>query len=174
MSSLERYVWSQGSPDPDAATSFQDIQNWWTALQGKEILWQQRMLNGLDEVSQLDWSSQRFDERFYIKDPQVRGITLYWSKTNQPDQSQNTTPSRLELDPVNQHLYVFPQSQQVLVLRITLPQVAYENITVKNPQISLGTVDNYSVLTLKDDAKCIKVQVLLSPEALLDLKSKLI
>lgn len=174
MSSLERYVWYQGSSDPEAASNFQDIQQWWTTLQGKEIIWQQRMLSGLDDLSSLDWSAQRFDERFFIKDPQVRGITFYWSKANQPDQSQNTTPQRLEFDAENQQLYVFPQSQQGLVLRITLPQMVYQNIALKNPQITVGMLDEYQVLTLKDDTKRIKVQVVLSPETLLDLKTKLL
>ena len=172
-STVGRTIWYQGSPDPNAAQSFQDIQSWWSSLNGQEIIWQQRMLSGIEDLSSLDWKSQRFDERFYIKNPEIKGITLYWAKANQPDQVQSTTPQRLELDWEAQQLYVFPQKQQGLVLCITNPTVVYQTVAIKNPQIRYAPLDEYHVLTLQAEEKKLKVQVVLSPEALLQLKAQL-
>ncbi|MGA1133134.1 MAG: hypothetical protein ACO31I_12875 [Prochlorotrichaceae cyanobacterium] len=174
MSSIGRCVWYQGNTDPDAVNQFQTIQAWWANLNGKEIVWQQRMHGGSDDLQSLDWSSQRFDERFFVQNPNIKGITLYWTKANDSDREQSTTPQRLELDQEHQHLYVFPQSQQGLVLRITLPQVVYQTITLKNPEMSIAALEAYQVLTFKDEDKLIKVQVALSPEALLGLKNQLL
>ena len=171
MNSSGQCVWYQGSTDPNALEQFQTIQTWWENLNGKEIIWQQRMLNSPEDLGSLDWSQQRFDERYCIRSPQVKGITLYWSKANESDREQNTTPQRLELD--GEHLYVFPQSQQGLVLRITLPQLVYQTITLKDPDISTSALETYQVLTFKDDDKRIKVQIALSPETLLGLKNLL-
>lgn len=169
MSTSSQCVWYQGTIDPDALEHFQTIQTWWETLNGKEIIWQQRMLNGAEDLASLDWSQQRFDERYVIRTPHVKGITLYWSKATEPDREQNTTPQRLQLD--GEHLYVFPQSQQGLVLRITLPQLVYQTITLKDPEISTSALETYQVLTFKDDDKRIKVQIALSPETLLGLKN---
>ena len=171
--STGRCVWYQGSTDPDALEQFQTIQTWWETLHGKEIIWQQRMLSDSEDLASLDWSTQRFDDRYVLLTPHIKGITLYWSKATEPDREQNSTPQRLELDPEQQHLYVFPQSQQGLVLRITLPQLVYQTIILKNPEISTAPLDNYQVLTFKDDNQRIKVQIALSPEAILGLKASL-
>ena len=165
--STGRCVWYQGSTEPDALEQFQAIQAWWETLNGKEIIWQQRMLSGSSDLASLDWSTQRFDDRYIIQTPQIKGITLYWTKATEPDREQNTTPQRLELDREQQHLYIFPQSQQGLVLRITLPQLVYQTITLKNPEISTALLEDYQILTFKDDDKRIKVQIALSPETLL-------
>jgi hypothetical protein len=171
--SMGRCVWYQGSTEPDALEQFQAIQTWWETLNGKEIIWQQRMLTGSEDPASLDWSTQRFDDRYVLLTPHIKGITLYWSKATEPDREQNSTPQRLELDPEQQNLYVFPQSQQGLVLRITLPQLVYQTITLKDPDISISTLDSYQILTFKDDNQRIKVQIALSPEAILGLKTNL-
>ena len=171
--SVGHCVWYQCSTEPDALEQFQAIQAWWETLNGKEIIWQQRMLSGSSDLASLDWSTQRFDDRYIIQTPQIKGITLYWTKATEPDREQNTTPQRLELDREQQHLYIFPQSQQGLVLRITLPQLVYQTITLKNPEISTALLEDYQILTFKDDDKRIKVQIALSPETLLGFKASL-
>ena len=165
-----RVIWYQDTDSPTAASDFAQIQQWWAGLQGKEILWQQRMATGTTDWTTLDWSSQRFDERYCIKNPEIRGITLFWAKVNDPDRQQSTTPHRLEWDPSQQCLYILPRSQQGLVLRVSLPQVDYRTFSLQNPTIDQVISQGSLILTLKDPQQQLAVQVTLNAETLLTLK----
>ncbi|MEB3273728.1 MAG: hypothetical protein ACO4CG_14020 [Prochlorothrix sp.] len=169
----DRIVWYQGTDSPSAALDFAEIQQWWAGLQGREVVWQQRAISGTQDWSQLDWSSQRFDERFFIKDPEIRGITLFWAKANEADRAQSTTPHRLEWDVNSQCLYIFPQSQQGLVVRVSLPQIEYRTVTLTNPEVDRSIAQGSLTLTFKDANQRLAVQVTLNAEALLALKRQL-
>jgi hypothetical protein len=166
-------TWYPGSSDPNAADTFQQIQQWWRSIQGKEIIWQQRMVQGTEDWRQLDWSSQRFDERFFITSPEIRGITLYWHKASQPDQEQSTTPQRLELDLLRQELYIFPKSQQGLVLRVQVAEPVYQTIALTNPAIAHQVNQGNYILSLTDETQKLILEVTLSPETLLELKRQI-
>lgn len=164
-------VWQQGSSNPDNANHFLAISQWWASLAGKEITWQQRLIPPSGNVADLNWDPQRFDEVFLISNAEVRGITLYWRKPDSKD-DRNTTPHKLELDHLQQQLYIYPQSQREVVIRVGLPQVIYQQVKLSNPQIALGTSGDQQILTVRDEAQRLEIQIVLSPEALTQLKQQ--
>lgn len=123
------------------------------------------------EVDELNWDIQRFDEVFELKNPDLRGITLYWRKTDS-EQERNTTPHQLVLDTRRQQLYIFPQSQKQLVIRVELPQIVYQTIEVKNPQIECSFLGEH-ILTLRDVQQRLEVKITLSNDTLSQLKQQL-
>jgi len=149
---------------------FATITQWWLQLEGKEIIWQQRMISGMGDWRELDWSAQQFDERFFIKNLEVRGITLFWRKANELTRELSTTPHSLTLDLDREALYIFPQSRQGLVLRVSLPMVRYQTVDLRNPTLERAIAQGNFILTLKDPHQAVEVRVTLSPESLLALK----
>lgn len=165
-------VWQQGSSNPENANNFAAISQWWADLNGKEITWRQRLIAPTGEVSDLNWEPQRFDEVFVVGSPQIRGITLYWHKLNAKDE-RNATPHKLELDRLQQWLYIYPQSQREVVIRVGLPQVVYQTVKLDNPQWTVTTAADRSSLILRDEAQRLEIQVSLSAENLTQLKQQL-
>lgn len=165
-------VWQQGSSNPENADNFATICQWWANLANKKVTWQQRLIPQNSDVSQLDWEPQRFDEAFELKTPEIRGITVYWRKPDSP-QERNTTPYMLELDNLRQQLYIYPQSQKQLVIRVGIPEVVYQTIELKNPQLQLAAAGEKYILTLRDAQQLLQVKVTLSPENLDQLKQQL-
>ena len=165
-------IWQQGSSNPDNASHFATINQWWSALSGKEVTWRQRLIPASGNVSDLNWEPQRFDETFAIGTPEIRGITLYWRKPDAKDE-RSTTPHKLELDQLQQWLYVYPQSQREVVIRVALPQVVYQKVKIDNPQWTVTTAEGKSSLVLRDETQRLEIQVNLSPENLSQLKQQL-
>jgi hypothetical protein len=165
-------VWQQGSPDASNADQFAAIQHWWASLSGKEICWQQRLIPENGDLTQINWELQRFDETFVLTSPEIRGITLYWRKADSPDE-HNTTPSKLELNGLQQQLYVYPQSQKNLVIRVALPQVAYQAVKINQPQIALTQIAGQTTLIVRDETQRLEIQVALTSEKLAELKQQL-
>ncbi|AFZ31699.1 hypothetical protein ABN584_11010 [Gloeocapsa sp. BRSZ] len=167
-----KILWQQGNSKPDNLDNFAVIQQWWSSLANKQVTLAQRMIPQTGDVDQLDWEPQRFDEVFEIKNPEIRGITLYWQK---PDTSQtrNTTPHQLVLDTHLQQLYIFPQSQKQLVIRVALREVNYETIEVKNPHWLYRRVGENHILTLRDNHQQLEVKITLNPDSLSQLKEQL-
>lgn len=155
-------LWQQSSSNPENADNFAIISQWWASLNGKEINWGQRLIPPDGDVSKLNWEPQQFDEVFIISNPQIRGITLYWFKPGSR-QERNTTPHKLELDNLHQQIYIYPQSQKELVIRVKLPQIIYQTIEIKNPQIELTALGENKLLTLRDEQQQLQVKVTLSP-----------
>ncbi|MBD2770834.1 hypothetical protein ICL16_01515 [Iningainema sp. BLCCT55] len=160
----QKIVWQQGSGNPENPNKLAIIREWWANLSGKEITWQQR-INSLGELDKLDWEPQRFDEVFVLANPELRGITLYWRKPDSP-QERNTTPHQLILDNIHQHLYIFPQSQKELVIRVGLRSHTYQTISIINPQYSYNQSGQNFILSLKDTTQQLEIKVTLSPENL--------
>jgi hypothetical protein len=168
-----KITWQQGSSDPENATHFATISQWWAGLGGKEISWRQRLVPASGAVDDLDWDPQRFDEMFVLATPEVRGITLYWRKPDAKEE-RNTTVHKLELDQLQQLLYIYPQSQKEVVIRVGLPQVVYQEVKLNHPQVMLTTAQgNQRLLVLRDERQRLEIQVTLSPETLTQLKQQL-
>lgn len=160
-----RIVWQQESSSPSSANDFAAISQWWSGLAGQEITWRQRLVPESGNLSDLDWEPQRFDETVVMQSPNVRGITLYWRSPHLPDE-RSTTPYKLELDPIYQQLFIYPQTQRGIVIRVALPQVEYQKITIAQPQIAIRQLSGRSVLTIRDESQLLEVAVNLSPEAI--------
>ena len=162
-------IWQYGSSNPENATAVETIRQWWAGLSGEAVNWQQRLLPEDGDLSRVNWETQKFDEVFEITNPQLRGMTLYWYKPDS-DQERNLTPSKLELDRLRQQLYIFPQSQPGVVVRVEFPKVQYQMIELNNPDIA---VSQTGVMLLRDNQNLIEVKVKLTPESLANLKSNL-
>jgi hypothetical protein len=167
-----KIVWQQGGSDINNAENFAAISRWWTSLNREEITWRQRLIPDTGAITDLNWEPQRFDETFQIATPEVRGITLYWRKPDSKDE-RNTTPHKLELDQLQQELYIYPQSQRNVVIRVALPQVVYQQVKISQPQLTLTQVAGQTVLIVRDEAQQLEIEVSLSPEKLAELKQQL-
>ena len=88
-------LWQFGSQDPENAKNFSMITEWWKSLNTKSVLWKQRLIK---EGGEIDWSPQKFDETFVVAGVDVRGITLYWKKSESEDVS-DITPEKMEFHP---------------------------------------------------------------------------
>lgn len=161
----QKIVWLQGSNNPENPNYLASIREWWVNLNGKEITLAQRIALQSEELDKLNWEPQRFDEVFVIERPELRGITLYWHK---PDFSQerNTTPRKLILDYLHQCLYIFPQSQKELVMRVGWRSISYQTISMLNPDYSHKKLDSNYILYFKDATQTIEVKITLSVENL--------
>ncbi|MBW4648166.1 MAG: hypothetical protein KME06_05630 [Kastovskya adunca ATA6-11-RM4] len=168
----EKLIWQQGSRNAENATHFTVIQEWWANLKNTEITWRQRLIPQSGNLSELNWEPQRFDETFKIQNPQIRGITLYWSKPGE-ERERSTTPYQMVLDSDRQLLYIFPQSQKELVIQVALPQVPYETIELKNPQIQGTSTGENHILTFRDASQQLEVKITLTPIELGQLKEQL-
>jgi hypothetical protein len=165
-------IWQQGSDSPENGQNFAIIQQWWANLNDQKIAWRQRIIPETGDISELDWEPQRFDEVFKLQAPQIRGITLYWRKLDS-QQERSTTPRQLQLDTHSQQLYIYPQSQKDLVIRVGIPEIVYQNIEIKNPQWQGSRAGENYILTLRDNQKQLDVKLTLTPDNLNQLKEQL-
>jgi hypothetical protein len=165
-------IWQQGSDSPENGQNFAIIQQWWANLNDQKIAWRQRIIPETGDVTELDWEPQRFDEVFKLQAPQIRGITLYWRKADS-QQERSTTPRKLELDTHSQQLYIYPQSQKELVIRVGIPEIIYQKIEIKNPQWQSSRAGENYILTLQDNQKQLEVKLTLTPDNLNQLKEHL-
>ncbi|MBD1999754.1 hypothetical protein H6F93_20395 [Leptolyngbya sp. FACHB-671] len=161
--------WQLGSNSPDNASHFATISRWWAELSGKEVTWRQRLIPPNGDLSVLNWETQRFDETILFDAAETRGITLYWRKSGSTDE-RNTTPHKLALDHLHQRLYVFPRSQQEVVIQIGVPEEVYRSLVVTNPQIERSTSGKDQILTLKDDLQQLEIKISLGAENFEQLK----
>ncbi len=162
-------IWQQGGTEANNAENFATISQWWGSLNGKTVTWRQRLIPETGNVQDLNWDPQRFDEEFAIATPAIRGITLYWKKPGTPDE-RNTTPQKLELNHLQQELYIYPQSQANLVIRVALPQVVYQTVKIAQPQLAIEKTGDRTVLIVRDELQRLEIQVNLSPEQLANLQ----
>jgi len=168
---MQTYIWQTGSHDPSNPEHLAAIRQWWESLANKEVNWRQRVLSGTLEASSLNWDDQRFDESFLLISPQLRGITLYWKKSSQADE-RGTTPHRLELDLLNQHLYVYPQSQPEIVIRIEAKEFAFRSL---NLEVTLVEYDAaHQTLRLRDNLQRVEINAHLTLELINQLQAALV
>jgi len=162
-------TWQSGNSNPEMVQNFEIIRQWWRNLNHKEIILRQRILSEKDEVRELDWEPQRFDETFAIANPDIRGITLYWQKPGMSDE-RNTTVRQLQLDPKRQQLYIYPQSQPTLVMQMGVAALKYQTLTLREAEIS---VEDNQTLILRDTTRLIEVKLKLDAEMIASLKQQL-
>ncbi|MEG4802134.1 hypothetical protein QUB63_19955 [Microcoleus sp. ARI1-B5] len=162
-------VWQSGSNDPENADKFELISQWWRNLNGKEISWVERLIPQIGGLSEIHWHPQRFDEAFVILNPAIREDTLYWYTPDSPVE-RNTTVQKLELDNLQQQLYIYPQLESELVIRIGIPEVKYQTLELNNPEIALGE-DNTLLLWEADQE--LEIKISLSNENIAKLKELL-
>lgn len=167
-----KLVWQYGSNSPENSSNLDEIRRWWGKLSGTEILWQQRMVPDSGSPDDLDWEPQRFDDRFALTDPELKGITIYWRK---PDESElhNITASTLELDRDRQRLYVYPKSRPNVAIRVGVPELTYDTTELKATQVQCVTGDDKGLLVFRDENQLVEVKVKLDAKGLAALKSQL-
>ena len=163
-----KVTWQQNSNNPDNADNLAAIAQWWHNLDGKEISWQQRLITSTDQVEEINWEVQKFDEKFLIQNTQLRGITIYWRKSNAKDE-RNITARKFELDLIKQKLYIYPQSQEQVVICVGPPQVVYQIIELNNPQIIGKAVGDNYLLLLRDIEQKLDVKINLNSQKLEEL-----
>ena len=168
-----KIIWQQNSQKADNTDNLAFISQWWSSLADKDVTFAQRLIPSDGGLDKINWDKQRFDEFFTLTNPQIRGITVYWCKLNS-DLERNTTPYQLVLDTRRQQLYIFPQSQNQLIIRVGLPEVSYETVEITNPETECQQLDGKYLLTLRDPIGHIEVKVNLSPENLSQLKQTLL
>ncbi len=157
-------LWQSEGNTPDNASNFSTICQWWQSLASQDLLWQQRLIPETQNIKDINWDNQQFDEKLAFESPQVRGITLYWQKPNASDE-RSITPRKLEFDRSGQFLNIYPQSQPQLMIRITkLP--LYQRIELKNPLIVGTAVGNEHILLLRDKQQKLEVKLSLNSESL--------
>ena len=166
-------TWLQGGSDPNNGTNFETIRQWWAKLSGKEVVMAQRLIPDNGKMSQIDWERQKFDDQLVMFKSEIRGITLYWQKSSSEDE-RSFTPYKLELDTVQDKLYLYPQSQRQVVIRVGTPDVHYTTVSLNDPELLLsGAEGEEQALLMRDRARQIAVQLALTPATRQKLKELL-
>lgn len=165
-------VWTYGSTDPQNPSYFETIRQWWIGLSGQPVTWRQRLIDRTTDPADLDWEAERFDEEFVISNLDVRGITLYYRKQGS-DVERSTRPQTLQLSANGQYLFIYPQSQNDVVIRVGQPEARLETIDLTNPTATVATGEGRCLLTLTDAIAGTAVRVTLNAESLLALKKLL-
>lgn len=164
-----KIVWQLGIHSPENTDNLDRISQWWANLNGKEITWVERLIPQIGGMSEIHWHPQRFDETFMIVNPEIRADTLYWYKLDSPVK-RSSIVQKLELDNVQQQLYVYSQLESDVVIRIGIPEVKYQTLEIKNVEIALG-VDN--IMLLWDTEQELEIKIALSPENIVKLRGLL-
>jgi hypothetical protein len=167
-----KVIWQSNSGNPNNSENLGIIRQWWSELNSKEIAWQQRIIPKHQDVNEINWEDQKFDEKFIIHNPEVRGITLYWYKPGVKDE-KNTTVNKLELDTIKDQLYIYPQSQPELVIRVGQPEIKYQTICLKDPKIARISGNNDHFILLRDADQKIEIKLTLSAQGLAKLLENL-
>lgn len=164
-----KITWQFDSNSSENTANLEAIAQWWKNLNGKEIIWVERLIPQIGGMSEIHWEPQRFDETFTIVNPKFWDGTLYWSKPDSPVE-RNTAVHKLELDNLQQQLYVYPQLESELVIRIGIPRLKYQTLELKNPEIALL---EDKILLLWDGTQELEVKIALSSENIAKIKELL-
>ncbi len=165
-------IWQQNSSEPNNRENLEAIAKWWSSLENQEIVWQQRLIPPSGDLQDIDWQPQKFDEKFILLTPQLKGITIYWRNSKVTDE-RNITPSKLELNLTKKQLYVFPQSQSQVVISVCLPQTVYQKINLRNPQIAATIKHDSGIILLRDETEQLEITVTLDQKKLNQLREQL-
>ncbi len=162
-------TWLQGGSDPNNGSNFETICQWWANLGGKEVVIAQRLIPDHGDVSQIDWERQKYDDQVVLFNPEIRGITLYWRQSLSEDE-RNFTPYKLELNTIQEKLYIYPQSQRQVVIQVGVPGIKYTTLSLTDPELLVTGSGEEKVLLLRDRDRQIAVQLALTPNTLETLK----
>lgn len=163
-----KHLWQQDSNNPDNQSELAAIQQWWATLAGQEVGWRQRLIPDNGDIRNINWDLQRFDEVFLITQPQLRGLTLYWHKPG-VDGERSITAHKLELDTLTQQLYIYPQTQRGVIIRVGLPEIQYQTLELKNPEIALSR----NLILIRDKSQKVEIKIPLSSDNLGRLRKQL-
>jgi hypothetical protein len=169
---VNKLIWQQNSTSPDNAESLAKIAQWWAGLDKQKVSWQQRLLTNTSYVEELNWETQKFDEKFVIQTPQLRGITIFWRKPNIAEEL-NITAAKFELDLGRSKLYIYPQSQAQVVVCVSIPQIVYQTIETNNPQIATIAKGDGRLLLLRDTQQQLELKITLDRAKLIELINSL-
>ncbi|MEZ2225391.1 MULTISPECIES: hypothetical protein [unclassified Microcoleus] len=164
-----KIVWELESNNPTNTDNLHHISQWWANLHGKAITWVERIIPLAGDMSEIHWHPQRFDENFIMVNPEIRGDTLYWYKPDSPVE-RNTIVQKLELDNLQQQLYIYPQLESEIVIRIAIPEIKYQTLELKNVEFALGE-DN--IMLLWDVEQELEIKIALTAENILKLQELL-
>ena len=153
-------VWQQNIGTADNLENLEAIASWWSDLSGKEVAWQQRLVTPNGDLSDIDWQPQQFDKKIVINDVQLRGITIYWREGNS-ETEHNITAGKLELNTIDQKLYIYPQSQSQVVICVSLPEIVYQKINLTNPLIAATSKGDNFLLLLRDKEQKLELKITL-------------
>jgi hypothetical protein len=165
-----KVLWQYGSINPENAKNFEIIKDWWCGLNGQEILWIQRLLPEYGDMSEIHWQPQRFDESFVIVKPEIRGTTLYWYKPNSPVE-HNSTVAKLELDTLQQQLYIYPQAETDIVIRVTPPEPKYQTLELSDVELA---IEDKKILLLRDGKQHLEIRAFLTQSSIEKILSELL
>jgi hypothetical protein len=165
-------TWLQGGNDPNNPTNFETIRDWWGKLSGKEVVVAQRLIPDHGDISRINWERQKFDDQLVMSKAEMRGITLYWQRSPSTEE-RSFTPYKLELDTVQEKLYVYPQSQRQVVIRVGIPDVRYTTVSLQNPELLVTGSGEEKTLLMRDRDRQIAVQLPLHPQTLQKLRELL-
>lgn len=153
-------VWQQNNGEADNRENLEAIATWWSDLNGKEVVWQQRLIAASSDLNDIDWQPQQFDKKLMLNQAELRGITIYWREGNS-DIERNITASKLQLALSEQKLYIYPQSQSQVVICVTLPGIVYQKMELNNPlAVATSKGDNY-LLLLRDKEQKLELKITL-------------
>ena len=164
-------VWQQNSDDLSNGDNLAAIASWWSNLADQEVGWQQRLFSGSKDLAALDWQPHKFDEQLKIVAPQIRGITLFW-RHESSNEERNITPQKLQLNLTQQELFIFPQSQPVVV-KIDLPGIVYQKLSLVNPEIAATAKADGKVILLRDEIQKLEIKITLDSDKLELLRDRL-
>ncbi|PNW34569.1 UNVERIFIED_CONTAM: hypothetical protein BEN50_18125 [Euhalothece sp. KZN 001] len=165
-------TWLQGGSDPNNGSKFEMIRDWWGKLSGKEVVVAQRLIPDNGEVSQINWDRQKFDDQLVMFNSEIRGITLYWQKSLSGEE-RSFTPYKLELDTIQEKLYIYPQSQRQVVIQVGVPNVNYTTVSLQDPELLVTGSGEEKVLLMRDRDRQIAIQLPLNATTLNRLKELL-
>ena len=165
-------IWQQNSDDLNNADNLKAIARWWSDLKGNEVSWQQRLIPPNGDLNDIDWQSQKFDNKFVIQATQLRGITLFWHGNKIADE-QNITPQKMQLDLIQQQLLIVPQSQSQVAINVSLPGIVYQKIDLVNPQVAAAIKDNKGIILLANETQKLEIRVTLDRDRLDLLRDRL-
>ncbi|MGB0563019.1 MAG: hypothetical protein ACPGVO_14630 [Spirulinaceae cyanobacterium] len=166
-------IWQQQSQERSNADAFALISQWWGRLNGKAIKMARRPWHDSQDLTEVDWRAQRFDEMFVLYQPRIAGITLYWQREQDPEEHR-LAARKLELDIGRQHLYIYGQSPQHLVVRVMLPGTVYEIVELRDPDLASTHVGDRTILLWRDPQQHLEVKINLSAAAVDQLKARLL
>jgi len=165
-------IWQQNSNELHNGDNLSAIAQWWSDLKDREIAWQQRLIPPSGDLEDIDWQPQKFDEKFVLLTPQLKGITLFW-RNDKVTEERNITPSKLQLNLTKQQLSIFPQSQSQVVITVSLPETIYQKLSIENPQIAATIKGNKKIILLRDETEKLEITVTLDQERLNQLLQRL-
>ncbi|MEM7591343.1 MAG: hypothetical protein AAF383_07460 [Cyanobacteria bacterium P01_A01_bin.83] len=154
-------IWQQNSLQSDNRDNLNAIAQWWSSLAGQEITWQQRLIPDSKDLQDIDWQPQKFDEHLVLDSAQIRGITLFWHSPKALTE-RNLTPNKLQLNLPNQTLYIFPQSQSQVLVKVSLPKIIYHKLNLSNPHLAATIKDGQGIILLRDEIKKLEITVTLN------------